>query len=219
MAELLDMYSDEGELIGEMEKQEFHEKQREEYLDKGVVSIKHKTVRLILMTSNGRLIMQRRSKWKGDNAGMWDKTIGGHVTKGDGLDLTMLKECAEELGIPATIVGKSDFENSVATTDLHVLGILTKLSYLDSYKSSRMGPDGKSWIEPTMTQFYVGYYDGAMRFIDKESCGIQVFSLKELKEELKENPAAFTDDIKYIVEKFNDKIKSIETKGPHELSD
>jgi len=219
MAELLEMYSDEGERIGQMEKKEFHTRQREEYLEKGTVSIKHKTVRLILMNSSGRIIMQRRSKWKGDNAGMWDKTIGGHVTKGDGLDLTMLKECAEELGIPATIVGQSDFENSVATTDLHVLGILTKLSYLDSYKSNRMGPDGKIWIEPTMTQFYIGYYDGAMRFIDKESCGIQVFSLDEIKEELKENPDAFTDDVKYIITKFEAKIKPILKKSPHELSD
>jgi len=218
MVELLEIYSEEGELIGEMEKNKFHQTQKEEFFEKGEVTTRHKAVRLILMNSNGRIILQRRSKWKGDNAGMWDKTIGGHVTKGDSFDLTMLKECAEELGIPATIVDKSEFENSATTTDLHVLGILKKLSYLDC-DSSRKQKDGKIWVEPSLVQFYMGYYDGTIRFVDKESCGIQVFSLDELKEELKENPNAFTDDVRYILEKFENYIKPIKPKGPHVLSD
>ncbi len=219
MAELLEMYSEEGELIGEMEKKKFHENQRKEFFEEGKVKSRHKAVKLILMTSAGRIILQRRSKWKGDNAGMWDKTIGGHVTKGDSFDLTMLKECAEELGIPATIIDKSEFENSAATTDLQVLGILTKLSYLDFCKSHRKQKDGKIWTEPSMVQFYVGYYDGAIRFIDKESCGIQVFTLEELKAEIEENPDDFTDDVRYILDKFEKYIKPIEKKGSHELSD
>jgi isopentenyldiphosphate isomerase len=219
MSELLEMYSDEGEYIGEMEKKEFHEKQRKEFFESGKVSSRHKAVKLVLMTSNGRIILQRRSKWKGDNSGMWDKTVGGHVTKGDSFDLTMLKECAEELGIPATIVDKSMFESSVATTDLHVLGILTKLTYLDFNKSHRKQKDNKIWVEPSMVQFYMGYYDGTIRFIDKESCGIQVFSLDELKAEMSEAPDAFTDDVKYILEKFEKYIKPVKVQGTHELND
>jgi len=219
MVELLEIYSEEGELIGEMEKKKFHQTQRKEFFEKGKVLSRHKAVRLILMNSSGRIILQRRSKWKGDNAGLWDKTIGGHVTKGDSFDLTMLKECAEELGIPATIIDKSEFENSAATTDLQVLGILTKLSYLDFCKSHRKQKDGKMWVEPSMVQFYVGYYDGAIRFIDKESCGIQVFTLEELKAEINENPNDFTDDVRYILDKFEKYIKPIETKSSHELSD
>ena len=218
MTEKLDYYSVEGEHLGQMDKKKLHEKMRQEYQKKGKVSVRHTHTRLILLNSKGRIILQRRSKWKGDNAGMWDKTIGGHVTKGDSFDLTMLKECAEELGIPATIVDKSEFENSVTTTDLHVLGILKKLSYLDC-DSHRKQKDGKIWVEPSMVQFYIGYYDGAVRFIDKESCGIQVFSLDELKEELKDSPDDFTEDVRYIIDKFESHIKPIETKGPHELSD
>ncbi|MBT4446837.1 NUDIX domain-containing protein [archaeon] len=209
MKEMLEVYSSEGELIGQKEKKALHEEMRKEFIKTGKVSTRHKHVRLFLLTSNGRIILQRRSKWKGDNAGLWDKTIGGHVAAGESFDLTMLKECAEELGIPSTIVKEEEFEHSVATTDLHVLAILKKVAFLDNYQSSRKGQDQKEWVEPNMTQIYIGYYDGSIRFIDQESCGIQVFSRDELKEELTQHPEMFTEDIKYIMKKFAKLIKPI----------
>ncbi len=101
---------------------------------------------------------------------------------------------------------------------MHVLAILKKLSSLDNYQSKRKGPDGKTWVEPSMTQFYLGYYDGGIRFIDQESCGIQVFSKDELKEEVSEHPEMFTEDIRYILDKFSRLIKPI-TKQEKVLND
>jgi len=207
MQEMLDYFSEEGELLGSMEKKAMHEKMRQEFMKKGKITVRHSHVRLILMNSKGRLILQRRSKWKGDNAGLWDKTIGGHVTSGDSEDLTILKECAEELGIPATVVENERFENTVAVTDLHILGVLTKLVYLDNNQSTRIDKKGKKWIEPNRTQFYIGYYDGPIRFIDSESCGIQVYTLDELDEEMKASPETFTEDMKYIMKKFREILK------------
>lgn len=218
MKEFLEIYSVEGESLGTIEKKEAHRRMREEYREHGRVSIRHKHVRLILMTSNGRVILQRRSKWKGDNPGMWDKTIGGHVTAGDGYDLTILKECAEELGIPATVVPEQDFDHAASTTDLHVLGVITKLTHLDNYQSSRSTKDGK-WVEPSKTQFYIGYYDGAIRFIDQESCGIQVFTKEELQHEMREHPETFTDDMHSIMQKFGDRIRPAPERREHELND
>ena len=79
--------------------------------------------------------------------------------------------------------------------------------------------DGKKWVEPSMSQFYIGYYDGAIKFIDKESCGIQVFSLEDLEREMQTYPDTFTDDIKYIMSKFKHLIKPIENKREHVLND
>jgi len=216
-AELLDIYSFEGELVGQMEKKEFHETIRQEYKEKGSTSIRHKHVRLFLMTSKGRVILQRRSKWKGDNQGLWDKTVGGHVTSGDTFELTALKECAEELGIPSTIVSPEIFDNTAETTDLSVLAILRPVALLDNYQSHRMN-EGSKWVETGMTQFFIGYYDGSIRFIDSECCGLQVFNLEELDDEIKQYPDNFTDDIKYILSKFRGLIKPIEQKK-HVLSD
>ncbi len=217
--EMIDYYSYQGELIGSMEKKQLHEKMRKEYFKKGQVSVRHKHVRLILMTSKGRVILQRRSKWKGNNAGLWDKTIGGHVSSGDSYDLTMLKECAEELGIPATVVKNELFERTVAKTDLHVLAILTKLTELDNFQANYSVKGKKNWIEPQMTRFYIGYYDGHIKFIDKEACGIQVFTAEELDEELHENPDAFSKDMHYILKKFKHMMKPAPAREVHVLND
>jgi len=219
MKEMLDYYSFQGELIGSMEKKNLHKKMRAEYLKKGKITVRHKHVRLILMTSNGRVILQRRSKWKGDNAGLWDKTIGGHVTSGDDYELTMLKECAEELGIPSTVVIPELFKKTVAVTDLHILAVLTPILTLDNYQSTRTDKDKGKWTEPNMTQFYIGYYDGPIKFIDSESCGIQVFTPEELAEELKKYPENFTEDIHYILKKFKKYMKPAPKKIEHVLND
>ncbi|MCK4589314.1 MAG: NUDIX domain-containing protein [Nanoarchaeota archaeon] len=217
--EMIDYYSYEGELLGSMEKKKLHEKMRHEFSKRGKVSVRHKHVRLILMTSNGRIILQKRSKWKGDNSNMWDKTIGGHVSTKDSYDLTLLKECAEELGIPATIVNPTEFKHSVSVADLHVLGILTPIIHLDNYQSTRKESSGKEWVEPSMTQFYIGYYDGSIKFRDDEACGIQVFELKDLEKQIKKNPQDFTNDVRYIVKKFQHLFKPAPDKRVHVLND
>jgi isopentenyldiphosphate isomerase len=219
MKEMLDTFSADGKLIGQVEKKESHEQMREEFFKTGSISTRHRHVRLLLMTSKGHLILQRRSKWKGDNPGLWDKTVGGHVTAGYDFDLTVLKECAEELGIPSTVVEENAFNNTVVATNLDILGVLRKLNLVTNDKSSRKVKNGKKWIEAGISQYYIGYYDGAIRFIDKEACGIQLFSKKELLEELKNNPKDFTDDLHYIFSKYANLIKSIEKKTSHVQND
>jgi isopentenyldiphosphate isomerase len=208
-----------GKHIGSKEKKEFHDEMRKEYFEKGKTTIKHKDVRLLLLNSKGRIILQRRSKWKGDNAGLWDKTIGGHISSDEGYDLTMVKECSQELGIPATIVKEEEFDNAVRTTDLHILAILRKVMSLDNFQSKRIGPDNREWIEPSISAFYFGYYDGTIQFVDGESCGLQVFAKEEIEEEIKNHPEHFTTDIKYMLEKFADMIKPVKNRRPRVLSD
>lgn len=49
---------------------------------------------------------------------------------------------------------------------------------------------------------YVGYYDGAIKFKDGEASGIEVSSLADLKEELIASPEKFTEDLKFMIEKY-----------------
>lgn len=219
MKEMLDNFSSEGKLLGQVEKKESHKKMRDEYFKNGIHPNKHRHIRALIMTSKGHVILQKRSKWKGDNPGLWDKTVGGHVTAGDTFDLTVIKECAEELGIPATIVDKKAFENTICVTDLNILGVLKKLILVEDDKSSRVMKNGEKWVETGISQYYIGYYDGAMRFVDKEACGIQLFTREELMENLDENPQLFTDDLKYIFSKYSSLIKPIKNKAVHVLND
>ncbi|MDR0283140.1 MAG: NUDIX domain-containing protein [Candidatus Peribacteria bacterium] len=97
MAELLEIYDLQSNLIGVQDRKEFYKEIKEEYDAMGTITKKVKTIRLFLMTSAGRIYLQKRSKHKSDNAGMYDKTVGGHVVAGDSFNMTVVKECAEEM--------------------------------------------------------------------------------------------------------------------------
>ncbi|MDR2540852.1 MAG: hypothetical protein LBD11_03575 [Candidatus Peribacteria bacterium] len=63
-------------------------------------------------------------------------------------------------------------------------------------------PDIYITKQPHITTIYCGYYDGAIKFKDGEATGIEVFSLAELKEEIANYPERFTEDLKFMIEKY-----------------
>lgn len=161
------------------------------------------------MNSKGRIYLQKRSKIKDQNPGLYDKTIGGHVLKGESWKMTVIRECAEELGFPSSVLSEQEFKAAIQNTDLKVVGILRKLAYLPNHLSTRITKNGQRFLAPYMTTCYLGFYDGAMRFVDGESSGIEVFSLEELGQEIKNNPNKFTEDLKFIIKKYKNHLKPI----------
>jgi isopentenyldiphosphate isomerase len=97
MPELLEVYDLQSTLIGMQDRKEFYREIKQEFQDHGHITRKVKSIRLLLMNSAGRIYVQKRSKSKEDNAGMYDKTVGGHIVAGDSANMTVIKECAEEL--------------------------------------------------------------------------------------------------------------------------
>ena len=97
MAELLEIYDLQSNLIGVQDRKEFYNEIREEAKADTPITRKVKTIKLLLMTSAGRIYVQKRSKLKEENTGMYDKTVGGHIVAGDSANMTVVKECAEEL--------------------------------------------------------------------------------------------------------------------------
>ena len=104
MTEVLEVYDLDGKLIDEEEREKFYTEIKEEFASKGEISRQVKSIRLLLMNSDGRIYLQKRSKLKNENPGLYDKTIGGHVAKGQTFEIAVIKECAEELGLPAAIL-------------------------------------------------------------------------------------------------------------------
>jgi len=104
MTEVLEVYDLDGKLIGKEERGKFYAEIKEEFASKGKISKQVKSIRLLLMNSDGRVYLQKRSKLKSENPGLYDKTIGGHVSKGHTFEIAVIKECAEELGFPATVL-------------------------------------------------------------------------------------------------------------------
>lgn len=203
MDEILEIYDLDNNLISKQNRKNFYNDVKKEFLENGSVSKKVKTVHILLMNSLGRIYLQKRSSLKKENANMYDKTVGGHVTSSNSFELTVVKECAEELGFPSTIVSEDEFKNAINSIDLKIIGILKKIDYLPNFMSKRILEGGTNFIQPYMTEIYIGYYDGPIRFADGESSGIETFSLKEIQKEIEENPNKFTEDIKYMVENYS----------------
>lgn len=79
MAELLEIYDLQSNLVGMQDRKEFYTEIRKEYEEQGQITRKVKTVKLFLMNADGRIFLQKRSKLKTENSGMYDKTVGGHI--------------------------------------------------------------------------------------------------------------------------------------------
>ncbi len=202
MSEKLEIYDLNSDLITIEDRKKFYSEIKKEFKETGKLSKKVKRINLILMNSSGRIYLQKRSKVKTENSGKYDKTVGGHVSAGDSFNMTVIRECAEELGFPATVLDPEEFESAIKVTNLDIIGIFKKIEYLSDSISTRISKDNSKFIQPYMTSIYFGYYDGAIKFVDGESSGIEVFSLEELKEEIKNNPDKFTEDLKFIIEKY-----------------
>ena len=209
MTELLETYDLKGTQIGEEDRDKFYSEIKQEFVLKGKISKQVKSIRLLLMNSDGRIYLQKRSKLKNENPGLYDKTIGGHVAKGQTWEVAVIKECAEELGFPAAVLTPPEFDQAVKVTDLSVVGLFKKIDYKSNFESVRAEKDGSKFIQPFITSFFTGYYNGSIKFSDGESSGVEVFSLEELKEEIKTNPSKFTEDLKYMIYNYEKFIKPV----------
>lgn len=110
MAELLETYDLEWNFINLQDRKEFYKEIIQEYKDTGKISKKVKSFRMILITSSWRLYMTKRSKHKERNPWLYDKTVGWHISYGHDIDTTFIKECVEEVWMPAVVMDESKFK-------------------------------------------------------------------------------------------------------------
>lgn len=204
MKEMLEVYNLDSEIITTEDRGEFYAQIKKEFKETGKITKKVKSIRLLLMNSSGRIYLQKRSKIKKANPWKYDKTVWWHVSAWDSYDMTVIRECAEELWFPATILSPEEFERAIKTTNLNIIGLFKKIEYLPAFMSKRIFEDGFEIIQPYMTSMYYWYYDWAIKFVDGESSGIEVFSLQELNDEIQRNPDKFTDDILFMIEKYKE---------------
>ena len=79
-------------------------------------NLRHRSVAVVVTTSDGRLVVQRRADTKDLFPGWWDIGAGGVVTAGEDRAVSAARELDEELGIGAELrfagVGRHDDEFS-----------------------------------------------------------------------------------------------------------
>lgn len=61
--------------------------------------LRHRIVRIFVLNSDGKVLLQQRNLNLLDNPGRWDQSVGGHVDAGESYEQTAKRESFEELGI------------------------------------------------------------------------------------------------------------------------
>lgn len=61
----------------------------------------HRTSHVVVLSSDGRLLLQKRSADKDIQPGKWDTAVGGHLQPGESYEAGAARELNEEIGLPA----------------------------------------------------------------------------------------------------------------------
>ena len=104
-------------------------------------------VNALVLDARGRVLLQKRPRGK-DNGGLWDKSVGGHVSAGEDFDATLLREAGEELfddpRSPAVRLARSEGElaRRVARGDLVHGVVFRRLGLQLNLRDVRHAPRG-----------------------------------------------------------------------------
>jgi isopentenyldiphosphate isomerase len=90
MAEIFDIVDSEGAVIGSAPRSECH----------GNPSLVHRTAHVVVFSSDGSILLQKRAADKDIQPGKWDTAVGGHLALGEDYETAARRELAEELGLP-----------------------------------------------------------------------------------------------------------------------
>lgn len=86
--ELVIVVNEQDEILSYLPRKEVHEKK-----------LLHRTISIVTFTSDGKIVLQKRSKNKDTNPGMLGNAVGGHVLKGEEYLESARSEAKEELNI------------------------------------------------------------------------------------------------------------------------
>lgn len=181
-----------------------------------------KRVVAFIMTSEWRILLQKRSHDKMENPWMFDKTVGWHTAymhsssiqpgslSQELSDFNAVKECIEELGIPTTSLSNWLFKDAVLDTRWTSLWVITRVERIMWQQSRRIYKEWPAFIQPYITDAYIWFYDGSYRFRDWEARWLDTFSISELKSSISKRPREYTDDVKHMVNRYGQYLVGID---------
>lgn len=120
--ELFDIVDEANNVIGQASRQKAHAEK-----------LRHRAVHLLITNKHGDLFLQKRSRWKDENAGEWDSSVAGHVNAGDSYEATAIRELKEELNIEVAPEAIQQFGELPATSE-------TGYEFVRLYHTRHNGP-------------------------------------------------------------------------------
>jgi isopentenyldiphosphate isomerase len=156
--EWFDVVDEANQVIGKAPRSEVHR-----------LKLRHRAVHILIFNTRGELFLQQRALWKDDFPGVWDSSSSGHVSAGDAMDETALREVAEELGVSLTESPRRIFElEATEATGWEFCGV---------YRADHEGPfvlqaseiRGGAWFSPEAVSEWIdrrpGDFASAFRVI------------------------------------------------------
>ncbi len=90
-SEVLPIVNEEGQVTGKAPREMFHFNKKEKLL--------HPVVHMHLLNSRGEIFLQHRPEFKKVQPGKWDTAVGGHVSYGETIEVALVREAFEEIGL------------------------------------------------------------------------------------------------------------------------
>lgn len=159
MSEILDIVNDNDEVIGQAERDEVHR-----------VGLVCRLVYVCFYTADGRVILQKRSDTKKNDAGKLTTTVSGHVASGQSYLEAAIRETLEESGV------------DVQGGDLVSLGVV-RADYVQG-----------EYLSNAMRGLFALKFTGEINEIkveEGEGAGFIVLSLEEFEQQLAREPQRF----------------------------
>ena len=86
--ELFDVVNERDEVIGRRSRREVHR-----------LGLMHRAVHVLVFNAAGQVFLQKRSRQKDRQPGLWDSSASGHVDAGEDYDACAVRELREEIGL------------------------------------------------------------------------------------------------------------------------
>lgn len=123
----------------------------------------HRAVHVFVLNRNGDLYLQKRSRLKDMNPGVWDSSVSGHLDAGEDYLQAAVRELGEEIGIDANaedLEHIAAFKPSVETGWEHIHVFLTRHSGAVNFPAAEIEsmmpfpiPEIKAWIAASPEDF------------------------------------------------------------------
>ncbi len=88
--EIFDVVNDRDEVIGRERRSEVHR-----------LGLMHRATHVLVFNGRGQVFLQKRSKTKDRQPGLWDSSASGHLGTGENYDACAARELREEIGLDA----------------------------------------------------------------------------------------------------------------------
>ncbi|MBS3073237.1 NUDIX domain-containing protein [Candidatus Pacearchaeota archaeon] len=202
MSELLQAYDRDGKLVKVQERKSLLKEIEDYSRIHGDANLAVPAIYLILTNSQGKLYVVQRGD-KPENPNRYDKTVGGHVTKGETHVSTLYRETKEEIGSEVILTDLINFHDAIKQNDTKKYAIIRTIDFNPWMKSIRAVKNDTPWVKRHRVMIFAGIYDGDLNFVDGEATGFQLLPKHKLIQKMREDPSKFTDDLDSLLRNYS----------------